>query len=303
MSQSTDRTPSANPSPKPPALLEHAGDLLQRYDVLFCDVWGVVHDGNVAMPGATDALLRFRDKGGTVILVSNAPVPDHQVARMLDARDLPRDAYDAIVSSGDIALRHIHEHKLSPLYPIGPRDRDAALFEAAGPLTGSLHDAQAILCSGLNDDLNENAESYREVLVEARSHGLPFVCANPDLLVDVGGTLYLCAGALGDLYSELGGDVVWAGKPYAVAYETALDEARRLRGGGEIERERILVIGDSVRTDLTGAANFGVDALFIASGIHREETILEGRLCADRLGDLLTGHSPHPIAAMPYLAW
>lgn len=285
-----------------PPIITAAGDLLQRYDVLFCDVWGVVHDGHAALRPAADALLKFRNKGGTVVLVSNAPVPDHQVARMLDERRLPREAWDRIVSSGDIALRHVDERAYEKLYPIGPQDRDSALFEKVRTLSDDLAEADAILCSGLNDDLSETAENYRGLLARAVELKLPFVCANPDLVVDVGGRLFLCAGALGDLYEHLGGEVFWAGKPHAVAYQTALAEAEGLRGE-RVGRERLLAIGDAVRTDLIGASRFGVDALFIAGGIHREETLEGGRLSQSRLDTLFAGGAPSAKAAMAHLAW
>ncbi len=288
--------------PMAPPIITAAGDLLERYDVLFCDVWGVVHDGHAALGPAAEALLRFREEGGTVVLVSNAPVPEHQVARMLDERRLPREAWDSIVSSGDIALRHVGERGFQQLYPIGPQDRDAALFEKVGALSGELSKADAILCSGLNDDLSETAEDYRHVLTQALELNLPFVCANPDLVVDVGGTLYLCAGALGDLYEDLGGEVFWAGKPHAIAYETALAEAQELRGES-VDLERLLVIGDAVRTDLIGAKSFGIDALFIAGGIHREDTIEDGRISQLRLEKLFAGDAPTAKAAMAHLAW
>ncbi|MBU2582542.1 MAG: TIGR01459 family HAD-type hydrolase [Alphaproteobacteria bacterium] len=285
-----------------PPIIERAGELLQRYDVLFCDVWGVVHNGHAALPEASDALLRFRKKGGTVILVSNAPVPNHQVASMLDQLRLPRETWDAIVSSGDIALRHVDSQGYGKLYPIGPQDRDAALFAKVAFLSGALKGSEAILCSGLNDDRTETAEDYRDVLSRARDLRLPFVCANPDFVVDVGGRLYLCAGALGDVYEELGGDVFWAGKPHAVAYETALLQAQELRQE-VVPRERLLVIGDSVRTDMKGARTFGVDALFIAGGIHREETLARGRIVPERLADLFADGAPGATAAMAHLGW
>ncbi len=285
-----------------PPIITKAGNLLERYDVLFCDVWGVVHDGHWALDGAAEALLRFRERGGTVVLVSNAPVPKHQVANMLDERRLPRETWDEIVSSGDIALRHIEAQGFERLYAIGPRDRDAALFENVSSLPDTLGEAEAILCSGFNDDLNETAESYRQLLREALERRLPFVCANPDLVVDVGGQLYLCAGAIADLYEEIGGEVFWAGKPFENAYATALNAASTLRNE-EVERSRILVIGDAVRTDLKGALSFGVDALFIAGGIHRDDTVVDGAVCPDRLAILLKEDAPPAVAAMSYLAW
>ena len=286
-----------------PPVFEHARTLLARYDVLFSDVWGVVHDGVTAYPQATDALERFRAKGGTVILVSNAPVPNARVAEMLAEKQVPRGAWDCIVSSGDIALSHIDAQGYERLHWIGPVERDAALFRSLHWPSALLDEADAILCSGLDDDLAETAESYRARLNTALARRLPFVCANPDLVVDVGGRHYLCAGAIADLYESLGGEVFWAGKPHANAYRAAHEAAERICGR-PIDHHRILVVGDALRTDLEGARNFGVDALFIAGGIHRPDTMTETRIDAARLAQLfaLPGAAP-AVGAMSFLRW
>ena len=229
-----------------PPIIAHGAPLFASYDVIFSDVWGVVHDGITAHPTAADALVRFRQAGGTVILVSNAPVPNFRVAEMLDDKQLPREAWDAIVSSGDIALAHVDASGYQSLHFIGPIDRDAALFDRVPGVSQSLETADAILCSGLDDDRSETAESYRARLEVALARNLPFVCANPDLVVDVGGQHYLCAGAIADLYEDMGGPVFWAGKPHAVAYRTAHETAERLRGAS-VDHHRILVIGDALR--------------------------------------------------------
>lgn len=285
-----------------PPILDTAGSLLAGFDVVFCDVWGVIHDGFNAYGSACDALVRFRAGGGTVILVSNAPVPNDQVARMLGSRSVPAAAYDAIVSSGDIALHHVAERGFSKVHNIGPRDRDAALFDRLTAADAPLDAAEAIVCSGLLDDVNETAESYRPLLEEAVSRGLPFVCANPDLVVDVGGRLYLCAGAIAALYEQIGGDVFWAGKPHASAYEAATRRAAELRGNA-IDRARILAIGDSLRTDLAGAAQAGISGLFIGSGIHRRDSMSGERIDPAKLAALFKPGSPPALAAMPVLAW
>jgi HAD superfamily hydrolase (TIGR01459 family) len=285
-----------------PPILEHAGPLLERYDVLFCDVWGVVHNVISAFRDACQALERFRAGGGTVILVSNAPVPKHRVADMLDSRHVPRTAWDDIVSSGDIALAHIEERGFSQLYCIGPQDRDQALFAALKGQSVPLDKAEAIVCTGLTDDRREMPDDYRGVLAEARTRDLPFVCANPDLVVDVGGTLLYCAGAIADLYAHMGGPVYWAGKPHLNSYETAHRGAEALRDTN-VPREKILVIGDSLRTDMKGADSFGSDALFIASGIHRHETMDGINLSAKRLSDLFIPGSPPAVGAMIELRW
>lgn len=285
----------------PTPVLKHAAELLSGYDVIFCDVWGVIHDGRQAYPSTCDALLRFRERGGTVVLVSNAPVPNARVAAMLDERQVPRHAWDAIVSSGDIALRHVHDKGYNALYRIGPAARDSALFRALPGRAAPLDEAQAIICTGLVDDINEAAEHYRPLLADAQARKLPFVCANPDLVVDVGGRLYVCAGAIAELYASLGGEVFWAGKPHASAYDTAVSVACELRGEA-VNRSRILAIGDAVRTDLIGAARAGLGCIFIAAGIHRHELVDNDEISPERLARLLAP-GPKPVAAMLQLAW
>jgi len=288
--------------PIPPPILERAGPLLARYDVLFCDVWGVLHDGHRAFTEACDALLRFRKSGGTVILVSNAPVPKERVAAMLDLRAVPRDAYDDIVASGEIALSHIAAKGYTRLFAIGPSDRDAATFARLPARPVALEEAQAILCTGLNDDRTETADDYREVLERARALRLPFVCANPDLVVDVGGRQFICAGAVADLYERMDGEVFWAGKPHANAYDAARAAAEAIRGT-PVARHGILAVGDSLRTDLKGAEAAGIDAIFVASGIHRDETMGSGTLCPESLSVLFAPPAPPALAVMSKLVW
>lgn len=293
----------ASPPSNPPPILTGAGPLLENYDVLFCDVWGVLHDGVHAYSGATDALIRFRDRGGTVILVTNAPVPKPRVVAMLEGRRVPASTHDDIVSSGEIALKHIADQAYAAAYYIGPRGRDATFFERAAARGAPLDMAEAIVCTGLVDDVNETAEDYRALLEAGHARGLPFVCANPDLVVEVGGRLFPCAGALADLYARLGGDVFWAGKPHSSAYETARAVAERIRGRATAP-DKILVIGDAMRTDIEGAKRAGLDALFIAGGIHRKDTMRDdGSIDGDKLTALFTHDAPRAVAAMAHLAW
>jgi HAD superfamily hydrolase (TIGR01459 family) len=283
-------------------IIDHAGPLLQRYRILFCDVWGVVHNGLTAYPGANEALPRFRRGGGIVILVSNAPRPAPSVASLLDEKAVVREAWDAIVTSGDIALRHIAEAGYKRLHRIGPGRRDAAFFDnLPGPDT-PLDDADAIVCTGLNRDRQEQPEAYLPLLEQALTRRLPFVCANPDLAVHVGHDLLPCAGAIAALYENMGGPVFWAGKPHRAAYETALERAAGLTGGA-VDRATVLAIGDAVRTDIAAAAGAGIDALLIAGGLHRDEVMSDGAIDRARLADLLAPPAPQPVAAMVHLAW
>lgn len=284
-----------------PIVIEHAGPLLAEYRVLVCDVWGVVHNGSTAYEPAGEALARFRTSGGTVVLLSNAPLPRDRVAHVLDEKRVRRDAWDIIVSSGDITRAHVAEVGYRRLYHIGP-DRDLAVFEGMAAQRTGLALADGIVCTGLIDDINETAESYRATLEEALSRELPLVCANPDLIVDVGGRLLPCAGVVARLYEELGGPVYWAGKPHAPAYQMALAAANALRGG-EVALEHVLAIGDALRTDIAGAVAFGLDALFIAQGIHREDVMTAGRVDGAQLAELFRCAPFRPVAAMDELRW
>ena len=285
-----------------PKILTHAGSLLERYKVLLCDVWGVVHNGAKAHEDACAALVKFRDRGGTVILVSNAPVPKFRVQAMLDRIGVPRGIADDIISSGELALRHIREIGYKQVYFIGPEDRDAAFFEQSSAKGVALEPAEAVVCTGLNDDRTETAENYKTILKAALDRDLPFVCANPDLVVDVDGTRFFCAGAIADLYEKMGGEVYWAGKPHASAYDSALKTAQHLRKDA-VKKSEALVIGDAVRTDIEGARRSGHDALFIAGGIHRNDIVVEGVIVPDSLVRLFATEAPPALAAMIELAW
>lgn len=282
-------------------VIERAGDLLARYDVIFCDIWGVVHDGVTAYPGANEALPRFRAQGGTVVLVSNAPLPGDRVATLLDQRKVDRAAWDAIVSSGDLTRARLAETGAKRVHHVGP-DRDLPLFEGTGVERVALEDAQALVVTGLVDDRRETADEYRPLLERALARRLPLVCANPDLVVEVGDAVLPCAGAIATLYEAAGGEVYWAGKPYAAAYRTAFATAARLRGA-EVPPERVIAIGDAVRTDLAGAADAGVAALFVTGGIHREALTVDGRIDLDRLAALFGHATRTTVAAIPRLAW
>jgi HAD superfamily hydrolase (TIGR01459 family) len=258
-------------SPKSlPHIIERFAPLARDYDVLLCDVWGVVHNGIAAFAAACEALTRFRASGGTVILITNAPRPGAAVQRILDRFGVPHDAYDAITTSGDVT-RGIVESRLSErVFHLGPR-RDLPIFAGLDVTFAPPETADYVVCSGLFDDATETPENYRELLTAMRARSLFMVCANPDIVVERGDTLLYCAGALADAYVELGGEALYCGKPHAQIYEVALGKAAACRGGEAPPRSRVLAIGDSIRTDLKGAASFGVDCLFVTSGIHAEE--------------------------------
>ncbi len=285
-----------------PGIIESFAPLARDYDVLLCDVWGVVHNGIAAFASACDALARFRAKGGTVILITNAPRPGAAVQRILDRLGVPRDAYDAIMSSGDVTRRIVESRLSERVFHLGP-PRDLSIFAGLDVTFAPAATADYVVCSGLFDDSTETPENYRELLADMRARSLFMVCANPDVVVERGDELLYCAGALADAYGELGGDVLYCGKPHAPIYEAALGKAAAFRGGEAPPLRRVLAIGDLVRTDLKGAASFGVDCLFVISGIHAEE--FGGRDAPDLSGLNATfaAAGAAPKAVTRRLAW
>jgi len=287
----------------PPAVLDPAGSLLSRYEAIFCDVWGVMHNGVAAYASAGEALARFRQQGGTVVLVSNAPVPADGVEQVLTKTGVRRDAWDVIVSSGDIALRHIAEQGYRRMHWVGPSARDYKLYVRLKEPQAGLEDADAIVCTGLKDDRRETVADYGELIEGGLRRGLPFVCANPDLVVDVGTLRLPCAGSIAAEYERRGGNVFWAGKPHPAAYHTALERAAEVAGRPPA-LGRILAIGDAVRTDMAAARGLGVDGLLIAAGIHRDDLLVGGSLDPDRLASLLASpDASTTVAAMAELRW
>src|SRR5271156_7098652 len=230
-------TPMAN-------FIEHFEPLARDYDVLFCDVWGVVHNGVAAFPRACEALGRFRSRGGTAILITNAPRPGAAVARILDRFGVPREAYDAIVSSGDVTRGIVEGRRGERVFHLGP-ERDRPIFAGLDVAFSPLEQADYVVCSGLFDDTIETPENYRAMLAAMRARNLFMVCANPDIVVERGDALVYCAGALADAYAAFGGGVLFGGKPQAPIYQAALAAAAASRGA-KLPRERVLAIGDSV---------------------------------------------------------
>ena len=284
-----------------PDIIERFAPLAPAYDVLLCDVWGVVHNGIAAFPQASEALARFRAERGPVILITNAPRPGAAVARFLDRLAVPRQAYDAIVSSGDVTHSVVAARLNERVFHLGP-PRDLPIFDGLNVAFAPVEAADYVVCSGLFDDTTETPENYRGLLAAMRARSLFMVCANPDIVVERGDELVYCAGALADAYAELGGAVLYCGKPYAPIYQAALDRAAAFRGGEPPALERVLAIGDSVRTDLKGAASFGVDCLFVVSGIHAEEFGREAPDAAS-LDAIFAAAGVAPKAVMRSLAW
>jgi HAD superfamily hydrolase (TIGR01459 family) len=295
--------PSIDPiSPPAPLVLDGFAEWSRRYDVVLCDIWGVLHDGRVAHPGAADALTRYRERGGTVVLVSNAPRPGPSVAGMLDEFRIPRTTWDGIVTSGDVTRSLLEEHRDRPYYWLGPA-RDAGLFEGLGVRQVALEEAELVVCTGLFHDERETPDDYRDLLDQARARKLPMICANPDLIVERGDELVYCAGAVAELYAELGGEVIMAGKPFPAIYAAAIAVAEAIRRS-VVEPGHIVAIGDALRTDIAGAVQLGCASLFVARGIHtRDLGLAENKVAVADLHRLLSGQPLVPTASIDKLVW
>lgn len=277
-------------------LVSSVAPLAAATDAWLVDIWGVMHNGVRPFLDAVRACATFRRIGGTVMLLSNAPRPASSVAEQLDRIGVPQSAYDVILTSGDAARAMISDLAGRPVFHLGP-DRDRPIFAGSDVICTPLQDAEVIVCTGLFDDETETPEDYREMLQAARTRALPMICANPDLKVERGGRIIWCAGGVAALYETLGGNVSYAGKPFAPIYKLAFEKLARLRGA-KVPRERVLVIGDGVKTDIAGAGVAGVRSVFIASAIH-----VGGRLDAKTLELLFADAPARPVAAMPALAW
>ena len=285
-----------------PALVSGLAELAPRYDVILSDIWGVLHNGIAAYPAAGEALTRFRERGGTVVLITNAPRPAIDVVQLLDGLKVMRSAWDGIVTSGDVTRALLEAEGTAPFFWLGPA-RDRPIFDGLAAPMVPLKDARNFVCTGLLDDDVEGPDDYAAMLAEARAHDLTFICANPDLVVERGGRLVYCAGALAQAYEALGGKTIYAGKPFAPIYREALAIAASVRGA-PVDLTRVLAIGDAIRTDVAGARHLGVDCLFCARGIHTHELGLdETPLHGDALTRFLREHDHHPAYAMEMLGW
>lgn len=291
-----------------PLVLSGLSEVAHRYDVVLSDVWGVLHDGRRAFPGPADALTRFRAGGGTVVLITNAPRPSGPVLDQLAALGVPGSAFDALVTSGDSTVALIAERGAGPFHHIGPA-RDRALIDEVGrktgriPALGPLDGATHVICTSPFDDTVETPDHYDATYAAMRERGIEMICANPDIVVHVGDRLIFCAGALAERYEALGGIVHYAGKPHPPIYDLALSLAAEARGG-DVERARVLAIGDAIRTDIAGADRRRIDSLLVANGIHRDELGAgDGTLDRARLARFLDGAAHRPTFTIPDLAW
>ena len=286
-------------------LISGVAALAARYDGFILDLWGVVHDGLAPLPGALDCMAALVAAGKGIALLSNAPRRADDVVRRITKIGVPPGLYHHVVSSGEEAWLHLHRRN-DPFYAglgrhclqIGS-ERDLEIREGLDlDFVATPEAADFILNTG-PAGWRDRVDDYAPLLRRARARGLPMICANPDLVVNHGGELALCAGALAQYYETVGGVVRWHGKPYPSVYDTCLERL------GIADRRRILAVGDSLRTDLAGAAGAGLDALFVAGGIHAREfgAVGEGRLDMPAIAAALTAGPYYPVAIVRRFCW
>lgn len=282
-----------------PRLISGLSQIASGHDALICDVWGVVHDGRRHHPAAAEALYRFKEKHGPVVLLTNAPRVPAEVAAQCASYGLPPDCYDAIISSGGAAREELERRTAVgtvALYYIGP-DRDLPMIEGLDIRRTGIDEADVALAIGLRDDMNETPDLYAGELSAMAARGLTMLCANPDLVVHRGEKLLYCAGSLARAYESLGGRVTYYGKPYLPVYESALASLTRFLGH---RPERPLAVGDGLLTDIRGANAAGIEALFIADGVHGEDI---EPYSAEHLAGLFTRYGAAAGSATRKLAW
>ena len=282
-----------------PALSE----ISAQYDALFVDLWGCVHDGVTAYPEAIAALQAYRKSGGIVILVTNSPKPREGVAAQLGQFGVPVDAYDSIASSGDSARSAMFRGMVGEkVYFMGEWTRDSGFFDPIEIINDPaqitrvpLQEAEGIVCCGPFDPMADPAVNRADFLY-AKQKGMKLLCANPDIVVDRGEIREWCAGALAALYTEMGGESLYFGKPHPPIYDLA---RRRLNAlANKVDSSRILAIGDGIHTDIQGAQGEDIDSLFITGGLAALETKTKDQPDADALEAFVTKQMITPTYAI-----
>ncbi len=291
--------PSVLSSPETPTIpLTGFATIADRFDLCLCDIWGVVHNGVAAHREAVEALVAMRKAGVSVVLVTNAPRPRAEIKRQLDGFGVPAEAYDAIVTSGDVCRGLIRARAGQPVYMLGP-DRDLPLIAGLDAPRVAPDEAAYVLCTGLFDDETETAQTYAGLLSGFAARKLELICANPDLVVERGGRIVPCAGSLALAYEQLGGVAIYAGKPHAPIYAAALALGEEARGAA-IDRARICGVGDAIRTDIAGANAFGAASVMVLAGIHAQD-LMEADW--DQRHSWFADQLHRPDYALPHLVW
>ena len=280
-------------------IIKRLDEIVSDYDLILCDVWGVIHNGVNAWSQAYRALARARSAGLAVVLITNAPRPFGPVVKQLANLGVPDETFDAIVTSGDVT-RALIKQGLPKVFHLG-QEQDLPIYDGLDVELVNEEEAQTVVCTGLVNDEFETPAHYAEQLKRFKARDLPMICANPDIVVEKGHKLLWCAGALARDYAALGGKTLIAGKPHAPIYEEAIKLAEA-KSGKKIDRSRILAIGDGMPTDVKGAMDNELQLLFISDGIHSREYGEPGNPDIEQLQKFLAVHNASPVATMKKLA-
>ncbi|MBZ9959909.1 TIGR01459 family HAD-type hydrolase [Mesorhizobium sp. BR1-1-14] len=281
-----------------PDIIGSLEDVSKNYSAILCDVWGVVHNGERHFPAAASALTAARTAGIPVVLITNSPRRSTDVVAQMNVIGVPPSAYDRVVTSGDVTRDLIVEGPRK-IFHVGA-ERDLTLYDGLDVDLVEEFEASGVVCTGLFDDEVEKPEDYAELLRRLRARNLPFICANPDIMVERGERIIWCAGALARDYAQLGGRTLIAGKPYAPVYDVAMREVAEILGR-PVERRQVLAIGDGMLTDIKGAADNGFDVLYVSGGIHARDYGDASQPDPARLAAFLDRHGYHPVAVIPRL--
>ena len=280
---------------------QHIGsfrEISSNYDVVLCDVWGVLHNGVSAYDEASAALEAARAAGLAVVLITNSPRPSPSVIEQLEIIGVSAGAFDRIVTSGDVT-RTLISRGPKKVFLLGP-ERDMPLLDGLGVEAVGAESAEVVVCTGFFDDETETPDDYRDMLAAFAARRVPMICANPDLVVERGHKMIPCAGAMAAAYDRIGGETAVAGKPHRPIYDAALAAARELKG--DVPLARVVAVGDGMPTDVRGALDYGLDLLYISHGIHAREYVLDGRTDEAALGAFLAREQASPKYWMPRLA-
>lgn len=290
-------TVSGSPIP----IIQSISEIASGYEAWFCDIWGVIHNGVRPFRRASDACEKFRESGGVVVLLTNSPRPSPLVDAQLIEIGVSPNAYDGIVSSGDVARALVASRPGRPIFHLGP-ERDHGIFEGLDIGLTSADEAEIVLCSGLYDDETQTPDDYTKLLGELKERSLALICANPDIVVERGEKIVYCAGALAQRYAEMGGEVIYTGKPFKPIYDKGFETLASVLGR-DVDRSKVLAIGDGLKTDMQGAFGASLDAAYVASAIHVDGHHEEASLTSSAVEALFRDMRQMPIAAMPRLDW
>lgn len=238
--------------------LEHLSEIYSSYETFVIDLWGVIHNGIILNTKAIEVIENLSKKSKKIVFLSNAPRPSEQVKKFLKKLKMEERLLKHVVTSGEAAMKAINENRFGKFfYHLGPSRDDSIFYKVKNNKT-DLKSSDFILCTGLFNDQEEDLNYYKDLLKNSISKKL--ICTNPDLIVHRGEKKEYCAGSIAKIFETLGGRAIYFGKPYKEIYKMCFND-----------KEKVLAIGDNLRTDIKGANNLNIDSIFISNGVHRDE--------------------------------